>query len=321
MQIQNLLTMLVFTELLLISQSLETTCDAEGEINHVGPEELEQFVTVNSLVVAVFCVNSYQCDIARDQVLQASKTIDSEIEYLGVDAVRNPEVRQIYGITKYPTLRIFRTGLMQLEDYPGPFTALEIQKWAESFRTSSLSSRVNRFSKDSEEAAPSATTALSPISIPELQSLFHNTTIDVFVMFYEADCPAVTRMAAELARVAAAFRDFPTVSIARVDLADAASDAARAFTVHGLPAFYFFSRPDSVFGFRPGGTVYADLRTAPAMARFLARKCGLPYAQVEPRVRPATDSEAGRQESEAEGASDPPEWIFQPAGSQWTPRR
>jgi thioredoxin-like negative regulator of GroEL len=274
-----------------------------GSIQHISPFELESMVKIHSIVVASFSVRSDHCDVMLQQMAQASNIDASKIRYVFVDAAQHPAVRQIYGIVRHPTLKIFVSAKMQPGEYQGPLLADDVHKWAVSYRIDTISSLTD----SALEAGVAPSSTVLQLSGPQLHTLFLNPAMDIFVMFYESGCPAVEHMAAELATVATAFRDHPTLTIARLD-AEAHPDAARAYSAHGLPAFYFFARPDPIFGFRPSGAVYADVRAAPAMTRFLARKRGVPQAGL-----PAV---AGGEQDTSEGSRDPPGWIFRPAGSR-----
>ena len=264
------------------------------QVQDLDPFGLEEHVKIHDVVVVSFCIKSVPCNVLLEQLSAASNESSPQIHYARVDAAKYPSVRQIYGITQHPTVRIFRAGLMQAADYKGQPAAAEIRKWAEQHLLAM-----------STAAHGVASSTARQIDGAELRSLLLDQTIDAFVMFYVPGCAAVDRMAAELDAVSAAFRVYPAIIVARLDAA-AHPAAAAPYAAHGLPAFVFFGRADPFFGFKPRAALYADLRSTPAMIRFLARKCGVVPAALPGAV--AGDADA------AEGTRDPPDWIFRPAG-------
>ncbi|KAJ1480418.1 hypothetical protein T484DRAFT_1956713, partial [Baffinella frigidus] len=234
-----------------------------GTVLALNPYGLEDFVGNHPAVVAVFCAASAgKCRLLAPEVQKAAESTATGARFVTVDAEEHPEARIIYGIEAYPTIRLFLNGRMA-EEYEGKRLAGDLTAAADKLAEAAALPG----GRAGGEGRASAVVEMTGSSF---KAMTHDTKLNLLVLFYSPeDCGS---LALEFEAVARTFEPFSNVTIARIAVQEH-PETFDKYSHLGLPAIVFFGQADRYFGFKPKEVVYADLRLAGPMVRFLNRKC------------------------------------------------
>jgi protein disulfide-isomerase A6 len=166
---------------------------------------------------------------AYDEVAEAFAK-ESEVVIADVDADAHKDLAGRFGVTGFPTLKFFKKGSTEPEDYNGGREAADIVEYV----NKQAGSRA-RIAK-----AASAVTVLSP---ENFDSFVLDPTKEAFVEFYAPWCGHCKRLTPIWEKLAGVFKGDSNVVIANVD-ADAHKDLGSKYGVTGFPTLIYFSKTD-----------------------------------------------------------------------------
>jgi len=297
-----------------VSLQAQDTCpsgyqsDSEGRcralavgVMQLDPYALENYVLKHEVVMVSFCTAADgKCRLLAPELsAAAAETGSTGVQFVSVDIAEHVLARSIYGITTVPTLRFFIKGRMMEEDYRGRRLAADLLEV-----TVVRAGDVNKSTSD--DSGPSQIVELSGTSLRELTHDIND--VNLFVLYYSSPCSALFL---ELEAVARTFTALKNITIAKVDVLQY-PEAFDRYALHGTPLMVFYAQADPFFGFKPKQVVYADVRVAPAIVRFLNRKCGL--KEVALRMDGMVDDDIAPHSLPGAEDRDAPSWIFAPAG-------
>ena len=233
----------------------------QAAVHMLDPYALEEFVLKHELVLVGFCsADDGRCRLLAPEMQQAA--IDgatSGFKFVHIKA--DNLARAIYGVHAVPTLRFFVHGRMDPEDYAGRRLAADL-----------LDAANARAAKVAQSSARMTQSLIVDLTSASLHDITHNVLdTSLFVLFYMTPCPALLL---ELEAVAVTFQAHANITVGKLDVV-AFPEAVEPYAAHGTPLLVFFGQADPFFGFKPKEVVYADMRVASAMVRFVNRKCGL----------------------------------------------
>jgi len=152
------------------------------------------------------------------------------------------------------------------------------------------------------------------LSDKTLRRITHDSLdTNLFVLYYSTPCPALFL---ELEAVARTFRGHKNITVAKIDVLQYPA-VFEPYAAHGSPLLVFYGKADPFFGFKPKQVIYADVRIASAMVRFVNRKCGLleELVHVPGMIEHPHDAATADSTSlPGEDDRDAPPWVFTPAG-------
>jgi protein disulfide-isomerase A6 len=155
---------------------------------------------------------------------------ESDVVIADVDADAHKELASRFGVTGFPTLKFFKKGSTEPEDYNGGREAADIVEW------------INKQAGSKARIAKAAS-AVEVLSPGNFDSIVLDSTKDVFVEFYAPWCGHCKRLTPIWEKLAGVFKGDSNVVIANVD-ADAHKDLGSKYGVTGFPTLIYFSKSD-----------------------------------------------------------------------------
>jgi len=179
---------------------------------------------------------------------------ESDVVIADVDADAHKDLAGRFGVTGFPTLKYFKKGSIEPEDYNGGREAADIVEF--------LNKQAGTRARIAKPA--SAVTVLSP---DNFDSFVLDPTKDAFVEFYAPWCGHCKRLTPIWEKLAGAFKGDSNVVVASVD-ADAHKDLGTKFGVTGFPTLIYFSKTDK------SGERYSGARELPDLVSHINSKAG-----------------------------------------------
>jgi protein disulfide-isomerase-like protein len=170
---------------------------------------------------------------------------DSDVVIADVDADAHKDLASRFGVTGFPTLKFFKKGSTEPEDYNGGREAADIVEWIN--KQAGTRGRIAK--------AVSAVTVLGP---DNFDSVVLDSTKDAFVEFYAPWCGHCKRLTPIWDKLSGVFKGDSNVVIASLD-ADAHKDLGSKYGVTGFPTLIYFSKSDKAGDRYSGARELADL--------------------------------------------------------------
>jgi len=218
-----------------------------GPVN-LTPENFDSVVdgTKNVFVkfFAPWCGHCKSMVGAYDETAEAFAR-ESDVVIADVDADAHKDLAGRFGVTGFPTLKFFKKGSTEPEDYNGGREAADIVEYI----NQQAGSRA-RIAK-----AASAVTVLGP---ENFDSVVLDSTKDVFVEFYAPWCGHCKRLTPIWEKLAGVFKGDSNVVIASLD-ADAHKDLGSKYGVTGFPTLIYYPKSDKTGERYSGARELTDL--------------------------------------------------------------
>jgi len=244
-------------KLLLVALFCVAAVLAEGNVKILTPDNFDSVVDGSKGVFVEFfapwCGHCKKLAPEYEIVADAfAKT--ASIVIASVDADAHSTLGSRFGVTGFPTLKYFPAGSTTPEEYNGGRAAEDIVEWI----NNKVGTRVK---------IPKAVSAVTVLDDKNFDSIVKDTSKNVLVEFYAPWCGHCKSLAPTWEKLAAAFKNEPSVVIANID-ADKYKTIGGAYGVSGFPTLKFFSKDSKA------GTPYEGGRDLQELVDYINENAG-----------------------------------------------
>jgi len=198
-------------------------------------------------------------NLAPEMAILGQAVVKSRSALVAVAKINCDNERDIcskYGVQGYPTLKYFRRGSTEPEDYNSGRTA------------DAMVDFINGKEPSARLRVAKAVSYVEDLSPSNFDSIVFDKTKNVLVKFYAPWCGHCKKMAPDYEKVAKAFANEQNVVVAKLD-SDKYRDVASRFGVQGYPTLKFFPA-----GENKEAQEYSSGRDVDSFISFLNQKAG-----------------------------------------------